>query len=219
MPQPKPHRQSDRPGNEPRDDLDVAFSIIRSSEYNDLLKQINFGTGFYEDEELRMQMRNIRKGLITDIAFSSTLREHAEQETKVKLADEGFSYYDPEEEREIHWKPLSEVDGTESGDRDWQSVLDESGRTTALFERGEAIWQDLARPEYSLSIEQAAAIDAKTHMSNFKPIFNHLAAIFHEQTKSKGARTQDNYFGRVRRQVLQGNGDTEAAKTLLGGGS
>lgn len=233
MPQPQPYQQSDGRGNEPRDDLDVAFSIIRSSEYNELLEQINFGTGYYGDEELRMQMRNIRKGLVTDIAFTETLRKYAEQETKVKLADEGFQFYHPDKE-EVHvWRSLAEIQSgktdiggefgksyTDKSDGEtWTDRLEEKGRTTVLQERGEAIWQDLSRPAYSLSVEQAAAMDAKTKMNAFKPIFNHLAAIFHEQTKSKGARTQDNYFGRVRRQVLQGEGDNEAARKLLGGSS
>lgn len=212
MPQPQPHNVASTT-TEPRDDLDVAFSIIRSSEYNELLEQIDFGTGYYEDAELRMQMRNVRKGLVADIAFSHTLRKHAERETKVKLADEGFQYYNEHMEEPRIWKPLDELDDDDVESR-WGD--EPGGRTTTLLERGEEIWRDLARPEYSLSVEQAAALDAKASMSTFKPIFNHLAAIFHEQTKSKGARTQDNYFGRVKRQVLDGTNDEQERK-LLGG--
>lgn len=201
---PQPHGPT---GNdtEPRDDLDVAYSIIRSSEYSELLEQINFGTGYYSDEDLGMQMRNVRKGLVTEIAFSETLRKHAVQETKVKLADEGFQFYDTTLEEPKVWKPLSEAD------------VDDHGRTTALFKRGEEIWESLARPEYSLSIEQAAALEEKTSLDPFKPIFNHLAAVYHETTKSKGARTQDNYFGRVKHHKMEGDTD-ESQGRLLGRG-
>ena len=201
--QPQPHHATGT-DNEPRDDLDVAFSIIRSSEYSDLLEQINLGTGYYDDEDIAMQMRNVRKGLITTIAFSETLRKRAVQETKVKLADEGFRFYDEFKDEPRVWKPLSEDD------------IDERGRTTALFERGDEIWEALADPEYALSVEQAAALDEKTNLDPFKPIFSHLAAAYHETTKSKGARTQDNYFGRVRRNVVEGDADDVDASGFLG---
>ncbi|WP_049970768.1 hypothetical protein [Haladaptatus cibarius] len=200
----QPHQAS---GNdtEPRDDLDVAFSIIRSSEYSDLLEQINLGTGYYDDEDIAMQMRSVRKGLVTDIAFSETLRKRAVQETKVKLADEGFSFYNEMKDEPQIWKPLDDDD------------IDEHGRTTALFERGNEIWNALADSRYSLSVEQAAAIDEKTSLDPFKPIFNSLAAAYHETTKSKGARLQDNYFGRVRRNEIQDDADTDTSP-LLGRG-
>ena len=204
MAEPQRYDATKRQSNGPQDDLDVAYSIVSSSEYNELLEQINFGTGYYEDAELQMQMRNVRKGLVADIAFSRTLREHAEQETQVKLADEGFSYYNEELKEPKTWEPVDEA------------AVGERGRTTALLERGREIWDELARPGYSLSIQQAAALDAKASMSTFKPIFHHLAAIYHDQTKSKGGRTQDNYFGRVNRQELHGN-VPDGARSLLGG--
>jgi len=206
-PQPQQYNGESR-ADQPRDDLDVTYSIIRPSEYDELLEQINFGTGYYEDAELNMQMRNARRGLFTQIAFSNTLRKHAEQETKVKLADEGFAWWDSKDEETRIWESLDEL-----SERD-MAKYEGNGRTALLLERGEEIWSDLSRPDYSLSIEQAAALDAKANMSNFKPIFNHLAAIYHEQTKSKGARLIDNYFGRVRRQVVQGDPEKDDRKLL-----
>lgn len=207
-PQPELHNGQKRQ-EQPRDDLDVTYSIIRPNEYDELLEQINFGTGYYEDAELNMQMRNARRGLFTTIAFSNTLRDHAERETKTKLADEGFRWYDEQKEEVQIWKPID--------DADIDDELQVRGRTAILLERGDEIWEELGRPQYSLSVEQAAALEAKANMSNFKPIFNHLAAIYHEQTKSKGARLIDNYFGRVKRQVLKGDDDEDARK-LLGRG-
>lgn len=205
--QPQPHHSTGT-DTEPRDDLDVAYSIIRPSEYNDFLAQLNLGTGYYSEEDLAMQMRNIRKGLVTDIAFSETLRKRAIQETKVKLADEGFSFYNEQKQEPQTWLPISD------GDID----VDGNGRTAQLFNRGDEIWESLADPKFSLSLEQAAAIDEKTSLDPFKPIFNHLAASYHETTKSKGARTQDNYFGRVRRHESYGDTDETSNGHFLGRG-
>ena len=199
--QAKRHGQSGT-GTEPRDDLDVAYSIIRPSEYDDLLEQINFGTGYYDDNDLAMQMRNVRKGFVTDIAFSETLRKRAIQETKVKLADEGFSWYDEQADRLKQWDPLTERD------------VGVRGRTTKLFKRGEKIWSELDDPQYALSVEQAAAIHEKTGFDVFKPIFSMLAAAYHDTTKSKGGRTQDNYFGRVRRHETPNMNEAEKSHFL-----
>lgn len=199
--QPQKHN-GENSNNDPRDGLDVAYHIIRSSEYSELLEQVNLGTGYYTDEDLAMQMRNLRKGLVADIAFSETLRKHAVQETKVLLAEEGFSFYDEQAEEVKHWAPVDDAN------------VAEHGRTHALLERGEEIWDALANPRYSLSIEQAAALEEKTSLDPFKPIFNHLAAGYHESTKSRGARLMDNFFGRVKRHEMDGDTDQDAHSFL-----
>src|SRR6056297_2361555 len=79
--------------DQPRDELDVAHQIVGPSQYEELLQMVNLGTGFYEDADLDLQMRSFRKGLVADIAFDGALWERAKEETKVKLADEGFEHY------------------------------------------------------------------------------------------------------------------------------
>lgn len=202
--QAQPHHASGGDGTEPRDDLDVAFSIIRSSEYSDLLEQVNLGTGVYADEDLAMQLRNIRSGLVMELSFSESLRKRAIQETKIKLADRGFAYYDEHADEVKQWPAVTE-EGT-----------DEHGRTARLRERGDEIWEDLANPRYALSVEQVAAIDQMTGIDPFKPLPHHIAAAFHEATKSKGGRTQDNYFGRVRRNIVEGDAEDVDTGGFLG---
>lgn len=199
---------SQNPNGQPRDELDVANRFVQPTTYDELLQLVNLGTGYYEDEDLRLQMRSFRKGLVADLAFHGALWERAVYETKIKMADDGHSYFDPErgEKGTVRgWVAFDELDG----DHDYSG-----SRTKALQERGEEIWNDLARPGETLSKYQAAALQEKTGMQTFKPVFWRLLAAYHESSKSKGARTQDNFFGRVKKQLVEG--DDEDVKTLLG---
>lgn len=188
---------------QPRDELDVANQFVEPTSYDELLQEVNLGTGYYEDEDLRLQMRSYRKGLIADIAFDGLLWDRAVYETKIKLADEGFSWYNETREEPQHWKPYEEVAD------EW-----EGGRTTALRERGEEIWDEMAQPDKALSDQQAAALSEKSSLQSFKPVFWRLLAAYHESSKSKGGRTQDNFFGRVKKRLVDSE---EQAKQLFGG--
>ena len=54
---------------QPRDELDVAAEFVASSGYEELLQDLNIGTGNYSDEDLAMQMRSFRKGMVAAVAF------------------------------------------------------------------------------------------------------------------------------------------------------
>lgn len=199
-------RQTLRSGNEsggPRDELDVANRFVESTNYDELLEMVNLGTGYYEDEELELQMRSFRKGLVADVAFDGALWERAKYETKVKLADEGFRHYNETESEPKVFRPFEDV------------ADDYSCRSTGLVERGEEIWHDLAQPEEPLSEKQAAAMAEKTSVEAFKPVFWRMLAAYHEATKSKDARTQDNFFGRVKKNLVEELGGDSGG--LLGG--
>jgi len=196
--------------DQPRDELDVAHQIVGPSQYEELLQMVNLGTGFYEDADLDLQMRSFRKGLVADIAFDGALWERAKEETKVKLADEGFEHYNSRTEDVEIFKPWAESDFCE----DW-----EGGRTSGLKARGAKIWKSLAMPEEALSEKQAAAMAEKTGIQSFKPVYWRLLAAFHEATKSRGARTQDNFFGRVKKHLVPEDVDAEESSGgLFGGG-
>jgi len=197
---------------QPRDELDVANQFVRPSSYDELLQMVNMGTGFYEDEDLRLQMRSFRKGLVADLAFDGALWERAVYETKVKLADEGYRYYDEQRDSVIGWKAFDDLDDDEIDDKFG------AGRTKALQKRGEDIWGDLANPRTTLSEAQAAALQEKTGMQTFKPVFWRLLAAYHDASKSKGARTQDNFFQRVKKHLVDGE-EADAGMLSLGGSS
>jgi len=203
---PRPDQQTRN--EQPRDELDVAHQFVKPTSYDELLQMVNLGTGYYEDEDLRLQMRSFRKGLVADLAFDGALWERAVYETKIKLADEGYSYYDKEREKVRGWTSYDEADLETYG----------GGRTAVLRERGEEIWGELAQPGTTLSEFQAAALQEKTGMQTFKPVFWRLLAAYHEASKSKGARTQDNFFGRVKKHMLEGE-EPDSGMLSLGGES
>lgn len=203
---PTPRGQHRSVGAEqPRDELDVAHSIVGATDYDELLQRIQPGTSYYEDEDLRLQMRSFRKYLVTKVAFDEPLWKRAVYETKIKLADEGFSYFDERTGEVKTWKPVGEDDDT----------YKIHGRTTALRERGEEIWTDLARPEKTISEEQVAAMAEKAGIDVFRPIFGSLVAGYNEMSKSREGRTQDNFFGRVKKHYVESD-DDETARRLLG---
>lgn len=196
--------QSNGGRDQARDELDVAHSIVGPTDYDELLERVQPGTSYYEDEDLRLQMRSFRKYLVTKVAFDTPLWERAVYETKIKLADEGFAYYDEANEEVKQWSAIEEDDET----------LQEHGRTTALQKRGDEIWSELGRPDQTLSEEQAAAMAEKSGIDVFRPIFGSLVAGYNEMSKSREGRTQDNFFGRVKKHFVESD-DDETSRRLL----
>lgn len=200
MTQPPNLRQSS--DQQPRDELDVAHRLIRQSDYDSLLREINLGTGYYDDDDLRLQMRSYRKGMVAELAVAGQLWERSVQETKVKLADEGFRYYDEQKDTVKIWEPLEDADIDEYGeDRDDPDY--QPSRDRVLRARGDKIWRALGRADQAITDMQAAALTEKANVDSFKPVFWRLLAAYHEMTRSKGARTQDNFFGRVNKTEVE----------------
>lgn len=195
--------------DEPRDELDVANRFVAPTTYDELLEKVNLGTGFYQDEDISLQLRNFRKGLIADTAFDGRLWDRAVYETKIKLADEGFSWYNEHKDTVEHWPAFEELSENEY----------EGGRTAALRERGDEIWSSLGDPHQALSDSQAAALSEKASLQTFKPVFWRLLAAYHEASKSKGARTQDNFFQRVKKVLDDSSASQQSKNILLGGRS
>lgn len=195
--------------NQPRDELDVASEFVTSSGYEDLLRELNLGTGNYSSEDLSMQMRSFRKGMVAAVAFDSRLFDRAVYETKVKLADEGYTF-SAEDDSIQEFAAFDELDESE--------VDEKGGRGPALRERGERIWSQLAEPEMALSDAQAAAVSEKVGIDRFKPVFWRLMAVYHEGSKSRHARTQDNFFGRVKKHLVDDSTDEDIGGSLFGRG-
>jgi hypothetical protein len=184
------HAQSNGPSQGPRDELDVADEIVSPSTYEDLLQQVNLGTGVYDDEDVSMQMRSFRKGMIVDVAFDGVLFDRAIEETKIKLADNGFKHYNETREEVQVWDPVDE-------DR-----VEDLGRTKALRKRGEEIWDQLSAPAQPISDKQAAALAEFVGIDTMKPVFWRLLAAYHEASKSREGHTQDNFFQRVKKNLV-----------------
>ncbi|QGX95927.1 hypothetical protein EI982_14600 [Haloplanus rallus] len=192
--------------NQPRDELDVAAEFVNSSGYEELLRDLNLGTGNYSPQDLAMQMRSFRKGMVAAVAFDSRLFDRAVYETKIKLADEGYQYED-EEGRIIKFDSFEDLDD--------ETVDEKGGRGPALRERGEKLWSRLAEPGVALSDAQAAALSQKVGIERFKPVFWRLMAVYHEGSKSRNARTQDNFFGRVKKHLVDDNSEADLGGSIF----
>ena len=191
---------------QPRDELDVAAEFVASSGYEELLQDLNIGTGNYSDEDLAMQMRSFRKGMVAAVAFDGRLFDRAVYETKIKLADEGYQYRDED-------GAVLEIDGIEAVDE--EAIAENGGRGPTLRERGERIWARLAEPGQPLSDAQAAALSQKVGIERFKPVFWRLMAVYHEGSKSRNARTQDNFFGRVKKHLVDDSSDGDLGRSIF----
>lgn len=211
----QPQQRQRTQSQEPKDELDVANEFVSSTDYDGLLSELNLGTGFYESQDHSMQMRSFRSGMVADIAFDGILWERAVEETKVKLADEGFKFHDPATDKVHSWKPADEVSGPSNPFDDDEGYR--ASRARKLRERGEEIWSKMSDPEMALSDKQAAAMSEKVGYDSFKPVFWRLLAAYHESSKSRGARTQDNFFGRVKKHLVPNENGSKSG--LLGGSS
>jgi hypothetical protein len=194
---------------QPRDELDVAAEIVGSSGYEELLQELNIGTGNYSPEDLAMQMRSFRKGMVCAVAFDGRLFDRAVYETKIKLADEGYQYYGDD-------GTVLEVDGLD--ELDDETVAENGGRGPTLRKRGEKIWARLAEPGEALSKAQAAALSQKVGIERFKPVFWRLMAVYHEGSKSRNARTQDNFFQRVKKHLVDDKADGDLGGSIFNKG-
>ena len=178
------------PKQGPRDELDVAHELVSPSTYEDVLQHVNLGSGVYDGDDISMQMRSFRKGMIVDVAFDGVLFKRAIEETKIKLADNGFVHYDETREKVRQWDPIDD------------EMVNEKGRTKALRNRGEEIWESLSEPAEPISDKQAAALAEFVGIDTMKPVFWRLLAAYHEASKSREGRTQDNFFGRVKKNLV-----------------
>jgi hypothetical protein len=203
---------------QPRDELDVAAEFVSSSGYEELLRDLNLGTGNYSNEDLAMQMRSFRKGMVAAVAFDGRLFDRAVYETKIKLADEGYQFRD-EDGAVFEYAPFDDIDPDDDDLDDAEDLAAEKGgRAPALRERGDKIWSRLAEPGAALSEAQAAALSQKVGIERFKPVFWRLMAVYHEGSKSRNARTQDNFFGRVKKHLVDDSTEGDLGRSIFNRG-
>lgn len=189
----------------PRTELEAANEIIGPTSYEDLLQEVNLGTGNYDDDDISMQMRSFRSGLVAEIAFSEVIYERAIYETKIALAESGFTFYDEESSTVKQWDPADLEDA-------------DKPRYKLLQERAEEIWEEIGKNNEVLSEMQATALAQEVGIDEFRPVFWRMLAAYHETTKSRGGRTQDNFFGRVKKRLTDSDDDSGRSLFSRGGG-
>ncbi|RDZ99787.1 hypothetical protein DEQ92_20795 [Haloferax sp. Atlit-6N] len=196
------------PQDGPRDELDVAHEIITPTTYEQVLREVGLGSGVYDSDDISMQMRSFRKGMIVDTAFDELLFKRAVYETKVRLADNGYTHYNETTDNVQHWDPVDD------------EMLEEMGRTQAIRKRGKEIWESLSQPGEPISEKQAAAMAEYIGVDGIKPVFWRLMAAYHEASKGREGRTQDNYFQRVKKSLVNEiSSDGSGGRFSFGGGN
>ena len=184
------------------DTHDIYQYILKSNRDDEFLEASDLGLGNYGDQEFWQQIRSYRKGLFADTAFAEVLLKRGIEETKIRLAREGFDFYDEDSKKDKHWDPYDELSEKERG----TLYGDDDGIT--LREHGEEIWSEMGRPDKPFTEEQLAALLSLTNVDRgWRPVFWRMLQARHEASRSRGARLLDNALADV--QQLRDDEDLE----------
>lgn len=199
--------QSGSTDNNPIDELELSSQLAQSSGGNPLLEQVNLGVGNYDEQFLWQQVRSYRKGLYAFIAFDGALTERAVHETKVKLAREGFAYYNKAKEDVEQWDAV---------DLDEDDVGLRESRRQLVLERGEEIWKSLGQEDTVLTQKQVAALIEKSGVSlDWLPVYWQMVSGRHEVSRSLDAELLRDVFTSINH--LRNDADDDTAAKILGG--
>jgi len=159
------------------------------------LSQNNLGLGYYKDSEYWQQVESFADGLFGDAAFSRIISERAIAETKHKLATEGWQYI------------LETGEAIEFDAWDERAGADEHRPRREISQRGEQIWDKLDDQQ-----KMEAVSDKVGSSATWTPTQWRMLMMRHEGSRSRGARTLDNLFGRVSVQQV----DDDVSEALEG---
>jgi len=200
-------QQKGSPRQRPQDSLDLQQEVIESTSIDPLLDQENLGTGNYRSNEMWQQVESYRNGLYATAAFRNTIEQRSKQETKNRLAIDGWEWSDgdggvyrwegweqlsPDERREKWRKELANQDGERFDRRRW------------IRRRGEQVLNELYElrsPEKGFYPALEALGELSGWSNNWNPAHNRMLMTRHEVSRSRGAQLLDNVFGRVKEQV------------------
>lgn len=196
------HRRRGNEGPPPGSDLDLYDKVVDPEISEEFLRDNNLGTGNYSEGELWQQVESYGQGIFADAAFAGKLLERRIEETKRTLAREGAKVLTEDVALTVTgWEDLSDEEKEE---------LDEElqDRRRYIQEKKEELWSELDTDEKVTLVEEISGVP------DWMPPQLRMTLMRHEVSKSKGARTQDNLFGRVK----EFQGDVkEAAQGALGG--
>jgi len=180
-------------GGGPQTELDMVGGVVDPDLNDELLDEVNLGTGNLTTDDYWKQNELFHDGLFAEATLSNNIVERAFHQTKREIGSKGYVRVDDEGTIIKRWEP---VDEREDHDRPlaW----------------GEEIWMELT------AAEQAQAIDEVTGLAaDWTPPHWRILKARHELSKSKGARLLDNIFNRVS-EVFGANASQERLKQLEG---
>lgn len=188
-------------GGQWNDELDAYAQLLGQSP--DLDMGTNFGQGNYNERVFYQQISNYRRAAKAMELFQRILLERAIYETKVKLAQDGITFYDDDQMETF------QEDGIEP---------DAEHRARDLRKKGEKIWQKMNESDRVLSDRQVKAIVQKTgHDLDWQNFYAKVLVFYHESSRSLNAELIRDFLTGI--QELRGDTDSDAVKGLLGGGN
>jgi len=168
------------PRQQPSTEIDLYDEAVHPTVDDDFLQGNNLGLGNYTNSEYWQQVQSFAQGLFGDSAFGRLITDRAIDETKRKLATEGWSYT-TEKGDKTEFDPWTE-----------RNKWDDHQRRQAIRERGEDIFQKLSDER------KLEAVSDKVGLRNWTPPQWRMLMMRHEGSRSRGARVLDNLFGRIR---------------------
>lgn len=182
------------------DALDAQQEVVTGSPDLDLTT--NFGHGNYDKSEFYQQIRNFRRAAVAVELFERIILTRAIEETKVKLALEGISFWDDDGNRVKQFDPIDP---------------DPLHRTKEIRSQGDKIWRQLNDSDRVLSQKQVAAIMQKSghNPAKWMNFYAQVLVFFHESSRSIDAELLRDFLTGIKE--LRGLSDNEAATGLLGG--
>lgn len=203
-----------RRAEQPASELDLMDQVLEPSDADDLLQQVNLGTGNYSDKESWQQVQAFRNHIFADAAFGGTLADYAIYQTIWALGSEAIE--DPDD------YPIDAETDTDSrrdrvrtlGRRRWGNL----GREAVTDEQ----WAQMGAENRDQQQAMAQLNALHEHVGfdgNWISPFGRMTAVRHEVSRSRGARLIDNIFSRVREFVGDSEAAAEADVRDLGGGA
>ncbi|MCG1002867.1 MULTISPECIES: hypothetical protein [Halobacterium] len=181
------------------DELDAYAQVIGSSP--DLDMGTNFGQGNYNERIFYDQIKNYRRAAKAMELFQRILLERAIYETKIKLAQDGITFYDDDQDE------VFQASGIDP---------DDEHRSKELRTEGENIWQKMNESDRVLSDRQVKAIVQKTgHDLDWQSFYAKVLVFYHETSRSLNAELIRDFLTGIKE--LRGDAESEVVESMLGG--
>lgn len=191
-----------RPG--PRSELDLRSDLVGPQTDDEILKNNNFGTGVYSDQEYWQQLGNFEDHLYAIESLQRYLEEAAACVARHKIAKYGFEYEYQTANGEIErdelppWGDLSEDDRGKHGERPdsvaavWDQLSERQREAIDPLEK----WVD---KRYD-ALPTRAKLQAIRQFTDFDPskraVHGRLMAGAHELSRSKDGKLAELALGR-----------------------
>ena len=159
----------------PQTELDMLGGVVNPDVDDELLDEVNLGTGNLSTNDYWVQNKLFEDGLFAEATLSETIVKRAFHQTKREVGAKGYVRLDDGGAIIKRWAP---VDEREDHDR--------------ALEWGEQIWMEITPAEQMDALDEVTGLAA-----DWTPPHWRVLKARHELSKSKGARLLDNFFGRV----------------------